>query len=52
MLHTPPALIAGGQIEVMWRNAVDGARDMYLARSRDGITIFEAGEAPERGAGN
>jgi hypothetical protein len=28
-----------GQILVMWRNWLGGARDMYLARSRDGATF-------------
>jgi hypothetical protein len=33
----PSAMIdAAGQVLVMWRNALNGARDMYLTRSRDG----------------
>jgi hypothetical protein len=34
-----PSLAIGpaGEIEVMWRNVIDGSRDLYLASSRDGI---------------
>ena len=28
-----------GEILVMWRNWLDGSRDMYLSRSRDGVTF-------------
>jgi hypothetical protein len=35
---SPSAVIdAHGEIHVMWRNWLDGSRDMYLARSRDGV---------------
>jgi hypothetical protein len=33
------AIDSGGQIFVMWRNWLAGSRDMYLARSRDGVTF-------------
>ena len=33
------AIDATGQIVVMWRNWLGGSRDMYLARSRDGVTF-------------
>jgi hypothetical protein len=33
------AIDSSGQIAVMWRNWLDGARDMYLARSRDGAAF-------------
>lgn len=31
------AFDSGGTILVMWRNSLGGSRDMYLARSKDGI---------------
>jgi hypothetical protein len=34
--HPSVAIDPEGQIFVMWRNWLSGARDMYLARSRDG----------------
>ena len=37
--HPSVAIDPGGQILVMWRNWLAGARDMYLARSRDGVTF-------------
>jgi hypothetical protein len=37
--HPSVAIDSGGQILVMWRNWLAGARDMYLARSRDGVTF-------------
>lgn len=33
--HPSAAFLPGGGIAVMWRNWLDGARDLYLARSRD-----------------
>ena len=37
----PTALIdSSGEIHVMWRNALGGARDMYLAHSTDGGASF------------
>jgi hypothetical protein len=37
--HPSLAIDSGGQILVMWRNWLAGARDMYLARSRDGMNF-------------
>jgi hypothetical protein len=37
--HPSVAIDSAGQILVMWRNWMAGARDMYLARSRDGATF-------------
>ena len=37
--HPSLAIDATGQVVVMWRNAVGGSRDMYLATSRDGATF-------------
>jgi hypothetical protein len=37
--HPSAAIDADGQILVMWRNWLGGARDMYLAKSRDGVTF-------------
>ena len=37
--HPSVAIDAGGQVVVMWRNWLDGNRDMYLARSRDGMNF-------------
>jgi hypothetical protein len=34
--HPSAAFTPGGELLVMWRNWLDGSRDMYLARSRDG----------------
>ena len=42
------AIDTGGQILVMWRNWLAGARDMYLARSGDGL---EFSRAEKLGAG-
>ena len=36
------AIDASGRILVMWRNWLAGARDMYLARSRDGLSFSQA----------
>jgi len=36
----PSAAIGrGGEVVVMWRNSLDGNRDLYLAKSRDGVTF-------------
>src|SRR6516225_6733017 len=35
--HPSVAIDASGEILVMWRNWLGGSRDMYLARSRDGV---------------
>lgn len=37
--HPSAAINAEGQVLVMWRNWLDGSRDMYLARSSDGATF-------------
>jgi hypothetical protein len=37
--HPSAAFTSDGQILVMWRNWLGGARDMYLTRSRDGATF-------------
>ena len=37
--HPSLAIDSTGQLLVMWRNAVGGSRDMYLATSRDGVTF-------------
>ncbi|MGD1095696.1 MAG: sialidase family protein [Bryobacteraceae bacterium] len=37
--HPSVAIDAAGQILVMWRNWLAGSRDMYLARSGDGVTF-------------
>jgi len=42
--HPSVAMDPGGQILVMWRNWLAGARDMYLARSRDGISFANSGK--------
>ncbi len=42
--HPSLATDSSGQITVMWRNWLAGARDMYLTRSRDGRTF----SAPEK----
>ena len=40
--HPSVAIGVGGEILVMWRNWLNGARDMYLARSKDGVTFTKA----------
>jgi hypothetical protein len=40
--HPSVAIAADGQIAVMFRNSVSGSRDMYLTRSRDGVTFAPA----------
>lgn len=42
--HPTVAFDSGGQILTMFRNCLDGARDMYLTRSGDGISFSK----PER----
>jgi len=42
--HPSAAIDSDGQVLVMWRNSLAGSRDMYLARSRDGLTFSK----PER----
>jgi hypothetical protein len=37
--HPSVAIDPNGQILVMWRNWLAGARDMYLTRSRDGVSF-------------
>ncbi len=37
--HPSVAIDSAGNLLVMWRNSLDGARDMYLATSRDGVTF-------------
>ena len=39
----PTAIVdSNGEIHVMWRNALEGNRDMYVAHSRDGGASFSA----------
>ena len=40
--HPSVAIDPGGQFLVMWRNWLSGSRDMYLARSREGVTFTKA----------
>ncbi len=40
--HPSAAFDSTGQLAVMWRNSLDGARDMYLTTSRDGVTFSAA----------
>jgi BNR repeat-like domain len=40
--HPSVALDADGTILVMWRNWLKGSRDMYLARSGDGVRFSQA----------
>ncbi len=35
--HPSAAIGSNGQVEVMFRNWLNGSRDLYLARSRDGV---------------
>ena len=39
MLPPSVAIDSTGQVLVMWRNWLAGSRDMYLARSRDGVAF-------------
>lgn len=47
--HPSIAIAAGGDISVMFRNNLDGNRDMYVARSVDGTTF---GPATRLGVGS
>jgi hypothetical protein len=40
--HPSVAIDATGRMLVMWRNSLGGARDMYMATSRDGVTFSTA----------
>jgi hypothetical protein len=40
--HPSAAIGADGEILVMWRNSLGGARDMYLARSAHGVNFTKA----------
>jgi hypothetical protein len=40
--HPSSAFAPGGEVLVMWRNWLDGSRDMYLARSRAGEVFGQA----------
>jgi hypothetical protein len=48
--HPSAAIDANGGIHVMWRNAVEGNRDMYTAVSTDGGSTF--GKAEKLGEGS
>lgn len=48
--HPSVAIDQRGVVHLMWRNSLDGARDMYLASSRDGGASF--GKARRVGAGS
>jgi len=37
--HPSVAVDAAGRLRVMWRNSLEGSRDMYLATSLDGVTF-------------
>jgi hypothetical protein len=37
--HPSAAIDAAGKISVMWRNWLEGSRDMYLSQSNDGLTF-------------
>lgn len=37
--HPSLAIGASDELLVMWRNVLDGSRDMYLSTSRDGVTF-------------
>ena len=39
--HPSVAIGPDGEILVMWRNWLGGSRDMYIARSRDGVTFSQ-----------
>jgi hypothetical protein len=47
--HPSVAFDGGGQIHVLWRNSLSGARDMYVATSSDGGKSF--GKASKLGTG-
>ena len=40
--HPSVAIDGAGKLIVMWRNSLGGARDMYMATSRDGVTFSTA----------
>lgn len=40
--HPSATISATGEVLVMWRNTLAGSRDMYLARSKDGVTFGKA----------
>jgi len=40
--HPSAAFAPGGELFVMWRNCLDGSRDMYLARSLNGAPFGNA----------
>jgi hypothetical protein len=46
--HPSLAALGNGEFAAMWRNAVDGSRDMYALRIRDGKPV---GEAVKQGQG-
>jgi len=48
--HPSAAIDAKGEIHVMWRNALDGNRNMYVANSIDGGATFV--NAAKLGAGS
>lgn len=48
--HPAVAFDGEGGIHVQWRNSLDGARDMYVARSGDGGRSFGAAEKLGRGS--
>ncbi|MBC7805705.1 MAG: exo-alpha-sialidase [Akkermansiaceae bacterium] len=47
--HPSLAFDGKGNLHVMWRNALGGARDMYLAESRDGGKSFGTAQKLGRG---
>jgi len=47
--HPSVAFGPAGELAVMWRNLVDGARDLYLVRSTDGGATFGPAEKLGRG---
>lgn len=48
--HPSVAIDSGGRIHAQWRNAVGGARDIYVATSTDGGKTF--GQASKLGTGS
>jgi len=48
--HPSVAYDAAGTLHVMWRNALDGNRDMWICSSRDHGATFSAGEKLGQGA--
>jgi hypothetical protein len=42
--HPSVAINAAGEVSVMWRNSLNGSRDMYVGHSRDGVSF----SAPEK----